>query len=207
MPRTKSKPKPKEVPVAPIARFLRKADVPKTEVRLPGGPRELALVPFMRVGNQARSFGKKDLRELGLSLEELGEMVLAGVREEVPVRVRSAGDGIYTVSNEKIPFVSAWALMLGEVKGLPKIGPKGALVTMPNPQLLAVRPMKKTGLRAAIEHLIPSTISAFNESAEPLSPDLYWVRGDDWQRIRIEVRGFQLRVHLTEELEDELGEV
>ena len=193
-------------PIRPTARLYAKNDVPRGAMALPGPAPDLRTVLFLRVGDRAVSFGKRDLKELKLTADEAIELAAGSLRTAVPVKVRSEADGLLWTVQSEVPFVSGYALALGALPKVPKLGKLGALVALPSAHLMAVAPLTRKSIAdEALQAMVPGTLQAHGEAAEPLSRNIYWVRGDEWLTIEITVKDMMVQVKLPKAFQEATG--
>lgn len=82
---------------------------------------------------------------------------------------------------------------------------RGLLVTAPFRHQVAWRVLDGTPDSAvALNHLFQFAMLGFSESPGPLSPHLFWVRGDDWRQVT-RIDGDEAHVDIDEELALALG--
>jgi hypothetical protein len=118
------------------------------------------------------------------------------------------GDGAFDVVMGDSFFTGSTALVVDHLvrRFTPEADfSRGLLVGVPFRHQLAWRVLDGTpDSAAALTHLFQFSMLGFADAPGPLSPNLFWVRGDDWRQVtRIEDE--QARVDVDEELALALG--
>lgn len=117
--------------------------------------------------------------------------------------VRPEQGGSFRVVMGDSFFTASLALLLGDTAwrfGTEVDGGRGVLVAVPNRHLLGYRVVDGPDAALGLNHLFGLAIKSYGESPGPLSPHVYWVRGEQWTQVtRFDEEGRPC-VDLSEEL-------
>ena len=100
--------------------------------------------------------------------------------------VAAEGRGRYTAVTGDSVFTASLALLLAEtmerLTGDDDWG-RGALVAVPSRHRLLYRPIDKRDARLALQHMLQAAFLEFHDAPGRLSPDVFWVRKQQWAQV------------------------
>lgn len=142
---------------------------------------------------------------LGYAAENL-RAVIQGDLSAVTVRTR---DGLsFTAVSGASPYVASLSLCLPElVESLEPgtEGGRGLFVAVPNRHQLAYRPVLGLSSLMSVQRLALFAKSRHASGVDPISPNVYWVRGGNWSQLTFN-RGERVAIHVSAELTAAIGE-
>lgn len=115
----------------------------------------------------------------GVPVDELFEIGLANVRKQDQPGVQRQpldGGGSISVLIGDSFFVSTWALMLEDFT-IPG-SPHGAIVAIPNRHVVVFHPIVDLSVVEGTQAVIALAVQMYRDGPGPISPNLYWRRGD-----------------------------
>jgi hypothetical protein len=136
--------------------------------------------------------------------EELVALALENVRAQEQVDVRPmeiAGTRVYAVSGKSL-FVATLGLVVDELLGKPTA--LGSLVAMPSAHILLCHSIGDRRSLKALEAMAAGSLQAFESGPSPLSPDLFWKRGDRFVVLPVRRDDGAVKCDVPRELDDAL---
>ena len=115
----------------------------------------------------------------GVTVDDLFGIGLANVREQDRPGVQRQpldGGGSISVLIGDSFFVSTWALMLEDFT-IPS-SPHGAIVAIPNRHVVVFQPIVDLSVVEGTQAVIALAVQMYRDGPGPISPNLYWRRGD-----------------------------
>src|SRR5262249_39361147 len=119
---------------------------------------------------------------------EVSPMEIAGVR-------------IYAVSGQSL-FVATLGLAVDELVGKT---PLGALLAMPSAHVLLCHAIVDRRSLKALEAMAAGSLQAFEGGPSPLSPDLFWKRGDHFTVLPVRREAGQVKCEIPREFDEQVA--
>lgn len=142
---------------------------------------------------------------LGYAAENLRAVIRSDL-SAVTVRTR---DGLsFSAVSGVSPYVASLSLCLPDlVEALEPgaEGGRGMFVAVPNRHQLAYRPVIGLSSLMSVQRLALFAKSRHASGVDPISPNVYWVRGGNWSQLTFN-RGERVSIHVSAELTAAIGE-
>lgn len=135
---------------------------------------------------------------------ELVALALENVKAQEHVDLRPmeiAGARVYAVSGKTV-FVATLGLAAEDLLG--GALPFGALVAMPSGHILMAHALADRRSLRVLEAMAAGSLQAFEGGPAPLSPDLFWKRGDRFVALPVAREDGQVKCAIPREFDDEV---
>jgi len=143
-----------------------------------------------------------DLASWERPAEQLVGLALENVRSQEQVELKPmevAGGKVFAVSGRSV-FVATLGLAADDLLGAP--GEHGALVAMPSAHILLCHAIAGARSLKALEAMAAGSLQAFESGPTPLSPDLFWKRGDRFVALPVRREQGEVKCELPEEFDE-----
>jgi hypothetical protein len=137
---------------------------------------------------------------------ELVALALTNVKTQEQVEVQPmdiAGTTIFGVSGKSV-FVSSLALAAEDLLGAPT--PFGALVAIPSAHIFLCHSLADARSLRALQAMAAGALQAFEGGPAPLSPDLFWKKGDRFVALPVRREKGELRCELPREFDEQVAQ-
>ncbi|MFN2547296.1 MAG: hypothetical protein ABR567_07690 [Myxococcales bacterium] len=137
--------------------------------------------------------------------EQLVAIALENVRAQEQVEVNPmeiAGTRIYAVSGKSL-FVATLGLAADELVGKPT--ELGTLIAMPSAHILLCHAIADRRSLKALEAMAAGALQAFEGGPSPLSPDLFWKRGDHFTALPVRREDGEVKCEIPKVFDDEVA--
>ncbi len=138
--------------------------------------------------------------------DELVSLALENVKAQEHVELKPteiAGARIFAVSGQSA-FVASLALAVDELLGAPT--PFGALVAVPSAHILLCHALADKRSLPALEAMAAGALQAYETGPSPLSPDLFWKRGDRFVALHVMREEGKVKCQLPREFDEQVVE-
>jgi hypothetical protein len=123
-------------------------------------------------------------------------------REHVELNpMEIGGTRVFAVSGKSV-FVATLGLAAEDLLGPPT--PLGALVAMPSGHIMLCHSIADRRSLRALEAMAAGSLQAYESGPAPLSPDLFWKRGDRFVALPVRREDGEVKCELPKEFDDEV---
>jgi hypothetical protein len=144
------------------------------------------------------------------SWEKPAEAVVAAAMENVKASeqvelqpMEIAGTKIFAVSGRSV-FVATLGLAAEDLVG--KSAEFGALLAMPSAHILLCHSLVDTRSLKALEAMAAGALQAFDSGPSPLSPDLFWKKGDRFLALPVRREEGEVKCELPREFDEQVAQ-
>lgn len=138
--------------------------------------------------------------------EQLVKIAIENVKAQEHVEVNPmeiAGTRVFAVSGKSV-FVATLGLAAEDLLGKPS--DFGALVAMPSGHILLCHSIADRRSLKALEAMAAGSLQAFEGGPAPLSPDLFWKRGDRFVALPVRRENGQVQCELPRAFDEDVVE-
>lgn len=136
--------------------------------------------------------------------EQLVQLALENVKAQEHVELNPmeiGGTRVFAVSGKSV-FVATLGLAADELLG--KATPYGALVAMPSGHILLCHAIADRRSLRALEGMAAGSLQAFEGGPAPLTPDLFWKRGDQYVVLPVRRENGEVKCDLPKSFDEEV---
>jgi len=147
-----------------------------------------------------------DLAAWDRPADELVATALENVKSTERVELRPleiGGARLYAVSGPSV-FVATLGLAVDDLLGPPT--PYGALVAMPSGHILLCHSLADAKSLGLIPAMAAGALQAYEGGPAPLSPDLFWKRGDRFVALKVQRQDGEVKCEIPREFDDAVSE-
>jgi hypothetical protein len=137
---------------------------------------------------------------------QLVTLALENVKAQEHVELKPtevAGTRVFAVSGQSA-FVASLALAVDELLGAPT--PFGSLVAVPSAHILLCHAIADKRSLQALEAMAAGALHAYESGPSPLSPDLFWKRGDRFVALPVTREEGKVKCLLPREFDEQVVE-
>jgi len=145
-----------------------------------------------------------DLASWERPAERLVALALENVKTQEQVELKPmeiAGTKVFAVSGRTL-FVATLALAAEDLLGAPT--EFGALVAMPSSHIVLCHALADQRSLKALEAMAAGALQAFESGPSPLSPDLFWKRGDRFVALKVTGEQGAVKCELPKEFDEQV---
>jgi hypothetical protein len=135
---------------------------------------------------------------------QLVRVAIENVKEQEQVDLNPmefAGTRVFAVSGKSV-FVATLGLAADDLLGPPT--PHGALVAMPSGHIMLCHAIADRRSLRALEAMAAGSLQAFESGPAPLSPALFWKRGDRFVALPVQREEGEVKCELPKEFDEEV---
>jgi hypothetical protein len=136
--------------------------------------------------------------------DKLVRLALENVKAQEQIEVKPleiAGARVFTVAGKSV-FVATLGLAADDLLGPPS--EHGALLAMPSAHILLCHSIADRRCLKVLEALAAGALQAYEGGPAPLSPDLFWKRGDRFVALPVQRENGKITCGLTREFEEQV---
>jgi hypothetical protein len=136
---------------------------------------------------------------------ELVALALDNVKSQEQIEVKPmevAGQTIFAVSGKSV-FVSSLALAADDLLGAPTAF--GALIAIPSAHIFLCHALADLRSLKALQAMAAGSLQAFEGGPAPLSPDLFWKKGDRFVALPVRREKGEVKCELPEEFDEQVA--
>ena len=134
--------------------------------------------------------------------EELVALALENVKAQEQVELKPmevAGGRLFAVTGQSV-FVATLGLAAEELLGA--TGELGALLAMPSAHIMLCHSLAEARSLKIVEAMAAGALQAFESGPAPLSPDLFWKRGDRFVALPVRREEGEVKCELPKEFDE-----